>query len=240
MDFSELRYVIAGGMALQGPVAERWVKTTGVTITQGYGLTETSPVASVNPVSMKAFNGSIGLPLPSTDMGIKDDNGTFLGINEIGEICIRGPQVMKGYWQNPEATADLMDSEGWLRTGDIGKMDEKGYFYVVDRKKNMIEVSGFNVYPNEIEDVLMEMPGVKEVAVIGIPDARSSERVKAYVVKSDPAMTAEQVIAFCHKKLTRYKVPKEVEFRDDLPKSNVGKILHRLLREEYDKQNPKQ
>jgi long-chain acyl-CoA synthetase len=236
VDFSHLRYVIAGGMALQGPVAERWEKITGTFITQGYGLTETSPVTSVNPVTLKTFNGSIGLPLPSTEMGIKDDEGKFLGINEIGEICIRGPQVMKGYWQNPEATADLVDSEGWLRTGDIGKMDEKGFFFLVDRKKNMIEVSGFNVYPNEIEDVLMEMPGVKEVAVIGIPDARSSERVKAYVVKSDPAITAEQVIAFCHKKLTRYKVPKEVEFRDDLPKSNVGKILHRLLREEYDRQ----
>jgi long-chain acyl-CoA synthetase len=235
VDFSHLRYVVAGGMALQTPVAEQWQKITGVCLTQGYGLTEASPVTSCMPVLAPKFTGSIGLPLSSTEMAIMDDAGNILPPDTRGELCVRGPQVMQGYWNQPEATAQVLTKDAWLRTGDIAKMDKDGYFYIVDRKKNMIIVSGFNVYPSEIEEVLVQMPQIKEVAVIGINDAHSGERVKAFVVKKDPDLTAEQVIDFCHQNLTRYKVPRDIEFRDELPKSNVGKILHRVLQEEEKK-----
>lgn len=232
INFKSVRYVIAGGMALQEPVAERWQNITGKCISQGYGLTEASPVTSCMPVSAPRFTGSIGLPLPSTEMAIMDDEGNFLPVDTRGELCVRGPQVMAGYWQQPEATAQVITKDGWLRTGDIAKMDAAGYFYIVDRKKNMIIVSGFKIYPSEIEEVLVQMPQVKEAAVIGIPDERSGERVKAFIVKQDPDLTAEQVLDYCHKNLTAYKLPRAVEFRNDLPKSNVGKILHRTLMEE--------
>lgn len=232
VDFSHVRYVIAGGMALQAPVADRWQKITGRCITQGYGLTEASPVTSCMPVSAPKFTGSIGLPLSSTEMAIMDDDGNILPPGTRGELCARGPQVMAGYWQQPEATAQVITKDGWLKTGDIAKMDEDGYFYIVDRKKNMIIVSGFKIYPSEIEEVLVQMPQIKEAAVIGIPDERTGERVKAFVVRQDPDLTSEQVLEYCHKNLTAYKLPRAVEFRDDLPKTNVGKILHRVLIEE--------
>ncbi len=230
VDFSRLHLTLGGGMAVQRAVAEKWKKVTGVTLAEAYGLTETSPAVCINPLDLGAFNGSIGLPVPSTDVCIKGEDGAMLPTGEIGELCVQGPQVMKGYWQRPDETAKVIDADGWLHTGDMAKMDEQGYFYIVDRKKDMILVSGFNVYPNEVEDVIAMMPGVLEVAAIGVPDDKSGEAVKVFIVKKDPALTADQVKAFCHDNLTGYKRPKSVEFRNELPKSNVGKILRKELR----------
>ena len=232
LDFSKLHLTLGGGMAVQRAVAERWKQVTGCTLVEAYGLTETSPAASMNPLDMKAYNGSIGMPAPSTDICIKDESGAMLPTGEVGELCVKGPQVMLGYWQRPEETAKAIDPEGWLRTGDMAKMDEKGYFYIVDRKKDMILVSGFNVYPNELEQVVASMPGVLEVAVIGVPDEHSGEVPKLFIVKKDPSLTEAQVMAFCKEQLTGYKRPKYVEFRAELPKTNVGKILRRALRDE--------
>jgi long-chain acyl-CoA synthetase len=231
IDFSSLHLTLGGGMAVQRAVAERWKKTTGCTLIEAYGLTETSPAACMNPLDLKAFNGAIGLPISSTDACVKDDEGRTLPHGEVGELCIKGPQVMQGYWQRPEETAKVIDGDGWLHTGDMAKMDPAGFFYIVDRKKDMILVSGFNVYPNEIEDVIATMPGVLEVAAVGVPDEKSGEAVKVVIVRKDPALTAEQVKAFCKDNLTGYKHPKIVEFRTELPKTNVGKILRRELRD---------
>jgi len=231
VDFSRLHLSLGGGMAVQRAVAERWKAVTGTTLVEAYGLTETSPAACINPMTLADYNGSIGLPVPSTEACIKDENGAQLPVDEVGELCIRGPQVMKGYWQRPCDTADAIDAEGWLHTGDMARMDAGGYFYIVDRKKDMILVSGFNVYPNEIEDVIAMMPGVLEVAAIGVPDERSGEVVKVVIVRKDPNLTADQVKAHAREHLTGYKHPRIVEFRSELPKTNVGKILRRELRE---------
>ncbi len=231
IDFSGLRASIAGGMALQGAVATRWKEKTGCILSQGWGLTETSPVATMCR-SAADFNGSIGLPVPSTEISIRDDLGRELGVGEVGEICVRGPQVMRGYWNRPDETAKVMHEGGWLKTGDIGRMDADGYVYIQDRKKDMILVSGFNVYPNEVEDVIAKHPGVLEVAAVSQPDERSGEVVAIFVVRKDPALTAEALIDFARQDLTGYKVPKAVYFRDELPKTNVGKILRRELRDE--------
>ncbi|MEO5963364.1 MAG: AMP-binding protein [Thermomonas sp.] len=231
VDFSKLHLTLGGGMAVQRVVADKWKQVTGCTLAEAYGLTETSPAVCINPPELGAFNGSIGLPVPSTNVCIKDDNGNKLPMGEVGELCVMGPQVMRGYWQRPEDTAQSIDAEGWLHTGDMARMDENGYFYIVDRKKDMILVSGFNVYPNEIEDVISMIPGVLEVAAIGVPDEKSGEAVKVFVVKKDPALTADQIKAFCRENMTGYKQPRFIEFRDDLPKSNVGKILRKELRE---------
>ncbi|MBL8298776.1 MAG: long-chain-fatty-acid--CoA ligase [Rhodanobacteraceae bacterium] len=231
IDFSRLHLTLGGGMAVQRAVAERWKKVTGVTLVEAYGLTETSPAACMNPLTLPEYNGSIGLPISSTEVSIQDDNGNLLPIGETGELCVRGPQVMKGYWKRPEETAKILTDNGWLHTGDIARMDENGYVYVVDRKKDMILVSGFNVYPNEIEDVVAAHPGVLEVAAIGIPDDKSGEAVKIVVVRKDPALTADDLRQHCKTNLTGYKQPRHIEFRDSLPKSNVGKILRRELRD---------
>jgi long-chain acyl-CoA synthetase len=231
IDFGALRVCIGGGMAVQPAVAAEWKAVTGQTILQGYGLTETSPVAIVNPLGSE-FTGSIGLPVPSTEVMICDDDGKELPAGEIGEVCIRGPQVMEGYWQRPDETEKVMLPGGWLRTGDVGRVDESGYFYLEDRKKDMILVSGFNVYPNEIENVVVEMDGIIEAAAVGIPDERSGESVKVFAVRKDPGITEQDVIDFCRDKLTNYKRPRSVEFRDELPKTNVGKILRRALRDD--------
>jgi long-chain acyl-CoA synthetase len=231
IDFSTLRVCIGGGMAVQPAVAADWEAATGKTILQGYGLTETSPVANVVPLDSE-FTGAIGLPVPSTDVMICDDDGNALPLNEVGEICIKGPQVMEGYWQRPQETADVMLPGGWLKTGDIGRMDENGYVFIEDRKKDMILVSGFNVYPNEIENVVVEMDGVLEAAAIGIEDERSGEIVKLFAVRTSSDITEEQILDYCRENLTNYKRPKIVEFRDELPKTNVGKILRRALRDE--------
>ena len=231
VDFSALHMTLGGGMAVQRAVAERWKKVTGVTLVEAYGLTETSPAACINPMDLAAYNGSIGLPIPSTDACVKDDDGNMLGVGEVGELCIKGPQVMRGYWQRPEETANVIDADGWLHTGDVAKMDEAGFFYIVDRKKDMILVSGFNVYPNEVEDVIAGMDGVMEVAAIGVPDEKSGEAVKVFIVRKDPALTVEQVKAYCRDNLTGYKQPRYIEFRTELPKTNVGKILRKELRE---------
>ncbi|MFC4526628.1 long-chain-fatty-acid--CoA ligase [Dyella halodurans] len=232
LDFSRLHLSLGGGMAVQRAVAERWKKVTGVTLVEAYGLTETSPAACMNPLDLKAYNASIGLPIPSTDVAIWSEDGLPLPQGEVGELMVRGPQVMKGYWQRPDETAKVLAADGWLHTGDIARMDENGYFYIVDRKKDMILVSGFNVYPNEVEDVVMQHPGVAEVAAVGVPDEHSGEVVKLYVVRKDPKLTVEELKKFCHDNLTGYKRPKIIEFRDSLPKSNVGKILRRELRDE--------
>ncbi len=231
LDFSKLRVSAGGGMAVQPAVAKQWARVTGCEISQGYGLTETSPVATSQPPN-SGFNGSIGLPLPSTEVMIAGDDGNALPIGEIGEICIKGPQVMEGYWKRPAETAEVMLPGGWLRTGDIGRMDEDGYVYIEDRKKDMILVSGFNVYPNEIENVVVEMDGILEAAAIGIPDERSGEAVKIFAVRKNDSVNEEDVFAYCAENLTNYKRPREVEFRDELPKTNVGKILRRELRDE--------
>ena len=231
VDFSGLKVTLGGGMAVQRSVAERWKKTTGVPLIEAYGLTETSPAACINPLDLKEYNGSIGLPMPSTDACIKNDYGQTLPVGEVGELCIRGPQVMKGYWHRPDETAQAMDADGWLHTGDMARMDEKGFFYIVDRKKDMILVSGFNVYPNEVEDVIAMMPGVLEVAAVGVPSEKSGEAVKVVIVKKDPNLTEEQVKDFARANLTGYKHPRIVEFRTELPKTNVGKILRRELRD---------
>ena len=231
VDFSELRIVVGGGMAVQPAVAHKWKSVTGTNIVQGYGLTETSPASICNKPGAE-FSGAIGLPLPSTDVIIANDEGNALPIGQVGEICIRGPQVMEGYWQRPAETANVMLPGGWLRTGDIGRMDENGYVYIEDRKKDMILVSGFNVYPNEVENVIVEMDGILEAAAIGIPDEHSTEIVKVFAVRTDPSITEQDVLDHCRENLTGYKRPKIVEFRDELPKTNVGKILRRALRDE--------
>lgn len=230
VDFSTFRLSIAGGMALQSSVAERWRQTTGHCIVEGYGLTETSPVVSVNPFNIEKFNGSIGLPLPSTWVDIRDDSDRSLALGEIGELCVKGPQVMTSYWQKPEETAKVFTKDGFLRTGDLAFMETNGYLHLVDRKKNMIIVSGFNVYPNEVEDVLTSLPGILEAAVIGVPDIHSNEAVKAFIVRKDSQLTEAFIRDFCKQQLTPYKVPKYIEFRTELPKTNIGKILHRELR----------
>ncbi|MGX9720192.1 long-chain fatty acid--CoA ligase [Stenotrophomonas acidaminiphila] len=231
VDFSALKVTLGGGMAVQRAVAERWKKITGTTLVEAYGLTETSPAACINPLDLAEYNGAIGLPIPSTDACVKDDDGNRVATGEVGELCIRGPQVMKGYWHRPDETAKAMDAEGWLHTGDMARMDEKGFFYIVDRKKDMILVSGFNVYPNEVEDVIAMMPGVLEVAAVGVPNEKSGEVVKVVIVKKDPNLTEEQVKEFARANLTGYKHPRIVEFRKELPKTNVGKILRRELRD---------
>jgi long-chain acyl-CoA synthetase len=232
LDFSGLHLTLGGGMAVQRAVAERWKKTTFCTLAEAYGLTETSPAVCINPLDIPEYNGSIGLPVPSTDVAIWSDDGKPLPVGEVGELMVKGPQVMQGYWQRPDETAKVLTPDGWLHTGDIARMDANGYFYIVDRKKDMILVSGFNVYPNEIEDVVARHPGVAEVAAIGVPDEHSGEVVKLFVVKKDPALTEEALKKFCHDELTGYKRPKYIEFRATLPKSNVGKILRRELRDE--------
>ncbi len=230
MDFSRLRVTLGGGMAVQEVVAKRWQEVTGNPLLQAYGLTETSPAVTVNPLNLKEFNGSIGLPLPSTEISIRDDEGHEVAPGESGELCIRGPQVMAGYWNLPEETAKVMFADGFLRTGDMAKVDQRGFVYIIDRKKDMILVSGFNVYPNEVEDVVQTHPGVLEVGAVGVPDQRSGEAVKVVVVKKDPLLTPDMLLAFCRENLTGYKVPRYIEFRDVLPKTNVGKILRRELR----------
>jgi len=231
LDFSSLKVTLGGGMAVQRAVAERWKQVTGNTLVEAYGLTETSPAACINPLELPDYNGSIGLPIPSTDACIKDETGTILPVGEVGELCLRGPQVMKGYWQRPEETAKTIDPDGWLHTGDMAKMDDKGFVYIVDRKKDMILVSGFNVYPNEVEDVIAMMPEVLEVAAIGVPDEKAGEVVKVVVVKKDPMLTEQQIKDHARANLTGYKCPRIVEFRKELPKTNVGKILRRELRD---------
>ncbi len=231
LDFSALHLTLGGGMAVQRVVAERWKKITGCTLAEAYGLTETSPAACINPLDIADYNGSIGLPIPSTDVQIWSEDNQPLPYGEVGELMVRGPQVMKGYWKRPEETAKVLEDSGWLHTGDVAKMDENGFVYIVDRKKDMILVSGFNVYPNEIEDVVMDHPGVAEVAAVGVPDEHSGEVVKLFVVKKDPSLTEEALKQYCHDELTGYKRPKFIEFRDELPKSNVGKILRRELRD---------
>jgi long-chain acyl-CoA synthetase len=235
VNLSSLRASIGGGMAVQAAVAERWKKMTGCVLSQGWGLTETSPVATMNPLDGRDFNGSIGLPLPSTVVSIRDDDGHELPVGRVGEICVNGPQVMRGYFNRPDETAKVMLPDGALRTGDIGRCDQDGYFYIEDRKKDMILVSGFNVYPNEVEGVIARHPGVLEVAAVAQPDERSGEVVAVFVVRKDPALTAEALIEFARGDLTGYKVPKHVYFRDELPKTNVGKILRRALRDEIPK-----
>lgn len=231
VDFSKLYACVGGGMAVQAAVAERWLKLTGCPLSQGWGLTEASPIVAVSRLADREFTGAVGLPAPSTDIAVRDDAGNELGINQSGEICVRGPQVMLGYWQRPDETAKVMLPGGWLRTGDVGRVDERGFVFLEDRKKDMITVSGFKVYPNEVEDVAAKVPGVFEAAAVAEPDERSGEVVVLYVVKKDPALSAEQVIDFIRQHLTSYKVPRRVYFRADLPKSNVGKILRRELRE---------
>jgi len=230
LDFSALRISLGGGMAVQSAVAARWKKVTGCVLTQAWGLTETSPGVCINPVGLD-FNGSIGLPIPSTEVSIRNDQGEELGIDQVGEICVRGPQVTPGYWNRPDETARVMFGD-WLRTGDIGRIDAQGFVFIEDRKKDMILVSGFNVYPNEVEGVVAEHPGVLEVAAVAEDDATSGEVVSLFVVKKDPALTAEALIAHCRTELTGYKVPRHIYFRSELPKTNVGKILRRALRDE--------
>ena len=232
VDFSKLKVSNGGGMATQKPVAEKWLAVTGCALSEGYGLSETSPTLTCNPANIDKFSGSIGLPVPSTYLSIRDDDGNEVPLGQPGEICAKGPQVMAGYWNRPDETAKVMTSDGYFRTGDIGVMTADGYTKIVDRKKDMILVSGFNVYPNEIEEVIASHPGVLECAVIGVDDPRSGEAVKAFIVRKDPSLTAEDVIKFCGTQLTNYKVPKQIEFRTTLPKTNVGKILRRELRDE--------
>ena len=231
LDFSSLRWTIGGGMAVQNAVSKNWEKITGQPILQAYGLTETSPAAIINPINFEEFTGSIGLPISSTEVMICDDDGTQLPIGDLGEICIKGPQVMKGYWEKPDETQKVLSSDGWLKTGDMGRMDQDGFIFIEDRKKDMILVSGFNVYPNEIEGVVAEMDDVLEVAAIGKESPDSGEIVKLFVVKKNPELSDNEIYEHCKKNLTAYKVPKEIEYRDELPKTNVGKILRRALRE---------
>lgn len=231
LDFSALKLTLGGGAAVQRVVAEQWKKITGIPLIEAYGLTETSPAACINPLSLEDYNGSIGLPIPSTEASIRDDDGKEVPVGEPGELCIRGPQVMAGYWNKPEENKKSFFDDGFLRTGDIARMDEKGFFFIVDRKKDMILVSGFNVFPNEIEDVVAGHAGVLEVACIGVPDKKSGETVKIFVVKKDESVTADSIRAYCKDKLTGYKMPKHIEFIDELPKSNIGKILRKELRD---------
>jgi len=233
LDFSRFIIALGGGMAVQRAVAQRWKEVTGTTLVEAYGLTETSPAACMNPMNLKDFNGKIGLPISSTEVSIQDDDWCELPIGQTGEICIRGPQVMRGYWQRPKETANVLSNDGWMHTGDIGFMDENGFVEIVDRKKDMILVSGFNVFPNEVEGFIAEHEGVLEVGVIGAPDEKSGEVVMAVVVKKDPSLTEEELITFCHEGLTNYKVPRHIIFTDELPKTNVGKILRRELRDKF-------
>lgn len=230
LDFSGLKTALGGGMAVQRAVAEEWAKVTGKPLTEAYGLTETSPAACINPLNVPEYNGKIGVPIPSTEVKILDDDGVEVALGENGEIAIKGPQVMQGYWQRPEETAKVMTDDGFFKTGDIGYQDDKGFFQIVDRKKDMILVSGFNVYPNEVEDVVVSHPKVLECAAVGVQDEKSGELVKIFIVKKDDSLTEEEIKEFCKSELTNYKRPKFVEFRDDLPKSNVGKILRKELR----------
>jgi long-chain acyl-CoA synthetase len=230
LDFSGLVVSNGGGMAVQEATAALWLKVTGCPIVEGYGLSETSPVATSNRVDSQSFSGTIGLPISSTDIAIRDDDGKNVAMGQPGEICIRGPQVMAGYWQRPDETAKVMTDDGYFKSGDIGVMDERGYVKIVDRKKDMILVSGFNVYPTEIEQVVSLHPGVMECAAIGVPDSKSGEAVKLFVVKKDVALSEDDLTRYCRDNFTAYKRPKSIEFRDDLPKSNVGKILRRELR----------
>jgi long-chain acyl-CoA synthetase len=231
MDFSHLKLAVAGGMAVQKAVAERWKQVTGIPLIEGYGLTETAPAATANPLNITDYTGAIGVPMPSTEIALRDDDGHDVPLGQPGEICIRGPQVMAGYWQRPEETAKVLSPDGFLRTGDIGIMDAKGFVRLVDRKKDMIVVSGFKVFPNEIEQVVAMHPGVLECAVVGVADAHSGEVPKVFVVKKDPNITEQDLLEHCKKELTGYKRPKFIEFRTELPKTNVGKILRRALRE---------
>ena len=232
VDFSSLKLTLGGGMATQKAVAEKWKNITGTPIVEAYGLTEASPGVCANPLNIPAYTGGIGLPIPSTEIELRDADGNQVAQGQPGEMWIRGPQVMKGYWNRPEETAKVLDSRGFLATGDIAVMDEKGWFKLVDRKKDLIVVSGFNVYPNEVEDVAASHPKVLEAACIGVSSPKTGEALKLFIVKKDESLTAEELIAFCRTELTAYKVPKDIEFRDDLPKSNVGKILRRELRKE--------
>ncbi|CAM4413821.1 MAG: Long-chain-fatty-acid--CoA ligase [Legionellaceae bacterium] len=231
LDFSHLKVCLGGGMAVQQVVAERWKTITGTPLIEAYGLTETSPAACINPFDIPKYNGTVGLPISSTEVSIRDEKNQELGCNEAGELCIKGPQVMKGYWNNPSETKNVFTEDGWLKTGDIAIIDDQGFVHIVDRKKDMIIVSGFNVYPNQVEAVIASYPGVNEVAVVGIPDGSSGEIVKAFIVKKDPLLTVEAITHFCRENLTAYKIPKIIEFRDELPKTNVGKILRRALKE---------
>ena len=232
IDFSRLKLVLGGGMATQKSVAQQWKAITGVPIIDAYGLTEASPGVCANPLNNSEYTGTAGLPVSNTDIEIRDENGKVLGINRVGELWVKGPQVMKGYWNMPEETAKVLDDRGFVATGDMAEIDAKGYIRLVDRKKDMILVSGFNVYPNEIEDVVASMPGVLETACIGVPNEKSGEAIKLFVVKRDPALTREDIISYCRNYLTGYKVPKDIEFRDELPKSTVGKILRKDLKSE--------
>ena len=231
VDFSGLKLALGGGMAVQRAVADKWKAVTGTTLIEAYGLTETSPGATANPLDLAEFNGCIGLPFPSTIVTIRDDDENILGVGETGEICIQGPQVMQGYWQRPDESAKVFCRDGAFKSGDIGVMDERGYFKIVDRKKDMILVSGFNVYPNEIEDVVAMCPGVLEVCAVSMPDDKSTEAVRVVVVKQDPALTKETIMAFCKERLTGYKMPRQIEFWSELPKTNVGKVLRRTVRD---------
>jgi long-chain acyl-CoA synthetase len=231
LDFSSLKLSIGGGMAVQQAVADKWLKLTGCPICEGYGLSETSPSATCNPTDTDRYTGTIGLPLPSTEISLRDDDGREVPLGTPGEICIRGPQVMAGYWQRADETANVMTDDGFFKTGDVGVMDDRGYTKIVDRKKDMILVSGFNVYPNEVEGVVVSHPGVLEAAAVGVPDENSGEAVKLFVVKKDPALTERELMEFCKEQLTGYKKPKYIEFRNELPKTNVGKILRRELRD---------
>ena len=236
VDFSALKVALGGGMAVQDVVAQRWQELTHKPLLGAYGLTETSPAVCINPMNCPAFNGTVGLPVPSTEISIRDKDGKELGFNQAGELMVRGPQVMAGYWHQEVETRKVLNNDGWLHTGDMAEVNPLGYVKIVDRIKDMIIVSGFNVYPNEVEDVIAAMPGVKEVAVIGVPDETHGENVKAFIVRKDPSVTEQDVIKYCHQHLTGYKIPHLVEFRDSLPKSNVGKVLRRQLRD--DKTNP--
>ena len=231
LDFSTMKVSLGGGMAVQRGVAERWKAMTGKALIEGYGLTETSPIVTISPLMLPEYNGSIGLPIPSTEIAIRNDNGVDVPLGERGELCVRGPQVMQGYYNRPEETANVFMPDGFLRTGDVAVMDEQGFLRIVDRKKDMILVSGFNVYPNEVEDAIALHPGVLEVAAVGVPDERAGEAVKVFVVRKDPTLSDAQIIAHCREHLTAYKVPSRVEFRSELPKTNVGKILRRELRD---------
>jgi len=231
LDFSRLRITLGGGMAVQRPVAERWKALTGKPLIEAYGLTETSPAVTINPLDIVDFTGSIGLPIPNTEIAIRGEDGEDVAQGEPGELCVRGPQVMRGYWNRPDETAAVMTTDGFLRTGDVAMIDDKGFLHIVDRKKDLIIVSGFNVYPTEIEEVVAGHPGVLEVGAVGVPDERSGEAVKVVIVKKDPALTAESVLEHCRANLTGYKIPRIVEFRSELPKTNVGKVLRRALRD---------
>jgi long-chain acyl-CoA synthetase len=231
LDFSHLKLTMGGGMAVQHAVAKRWKEVTGVPLIEAYGLTETSPAAIINPFTVDEYTGAIGVPISSTEIKIVDDEDNELDISQTGELCIRGPQVMKGYWKRQDETDKVLSEDGWLKTGDIARVDGKGFVYLVDRKKDMILVSGFNVYPNEIEDVVMGLPGVRECAAVGVPSGTSGQKVKLFVVKKDPTLTEKDIHDYCHERLTAYKMPKIIVFKDSLPKTAVGKILRRELRD---------